>query len=233
MGIDLLNRLRPADVHPARLAGPHAWARWGLGPPPPVDASLRFAVRPRTTDETIDRILRTMQARLARATWPPRPLLRTNRIGNSLEVTCGPAHATITIALAPTSTLSAVRPAGAVSDPTGWFILDETTALADRLLSSRSGADADLLEDLARWAALKGDAISRRQLTEPPIPTLLAELRHHAPGAKTRLDDVLMALDGAPASNRSPALQHGLRYLRDEAESVRQTRTLRCAATSR
>lgn len=220
VSIDLLSRLRPEDVHPARLAGPHAWARWGLGPPPPTDHPLRFVVPAGATDASIDRILDAIQARLARASWPPRQPVRTSRSGSRLDVLAGTARSAVTVDHAPAAPPVALRPAGTVADPSGWFILDEAGGLADRLMVG--GCDESLVEDLGRWAALKGAQVAQTQVTTPPIPAVLAELRRRNPAADDRLRTLLQGL-GPETETLLPEFIDGLRYLRDEALSARRT----------
>ena len=81
---DLLARLTPDDLHPARLTGPHAWHPWGLAVLPPTDHLVRVVAINRDPD-TIERLLDHLQAQLQRPTWPPRPPLQVQRHESRLD----------------------------------------------------------------------------------------------------------------------------------------------------
>ena len=215
MTVDLLSRLRPEDVHPARLAGPHAWARWGLGPPPPVDAPLSLAVPASAAQASVERFLDAVQARLVRASWPPRPAIRLARRGRDLWVMAGAARLAVTVGREPGGTSASARPAGTVVDAIGWCILDETGALADRL--TVGGRDESLVEDLSRWGALKGDQAAHERITTSTVAMVLTELRHRSPGAAEQLHNLLESLGPETSCRLPPVLVDGLSYLRDEA----------------
>lgn len=87
---DILTRLDPDDLHPARLAGPHAWHPWGLTVAPPTDRRLRLILPAGTRANAADQLLERLEAQLGRTLatqWtarrttprPPTPLQQCPR----------------------------------------------------------------------------------------------------------------------------------------------------------
>jgi hypothetical protein len=74
------DRLDPDALHPARLAGTHAWAAWGLTRRADPD-HLQLAIPARHEDGYLQNLLREIANRLRQPVWPTStapPLLAAN-----------------------------------------------------------------------------------------------------------------------------------------------------------
>jgi hypothetical protein len=77
--VGILARLDPDDLHPARLAGPHAWHPWQLTTRPPDPGDLRLILPPRYPNQRAGHLLDHLADRLDQPIWPPQPALTIQR----------------------------------------------------------------------------------------------------------------------------------------------------------
>jgi hypothetical protein len=198
---DILTRLTPDDLHPARLAGPHAWHPWGLTVAPPTDRHLRLVLPPGTGPATRERVLDGLQDRLARTPWPPEGPLEVRRSDSRLDCRDDDGRRSlIEIALTPDRE---DRGHAEVVTRDGWPILGELAALNDRIrcinVDQPSRTD---LADLTSWVEDKmADPPGNHHLVAS-LPHLLADQARDHPSAADRLRTVLAqreAMAGHPA----------------------------------
>ena len=186
---DLLARLTPDDLHPARLTGSHAWHPWSLTVRPPTDHLVRLVATSRDPD-TIERLLDHLQTRLQRSTWPPRPPLQVERHGSRLDCRDadgrrGVLHVEQRDAERPTAGRDVVT-------RDGWPIVDELAALNDRLDHiDPDRPSRDNLADLARWVHQKMNAPAPTANLACPLPHLLRTQAAQQPHAADRLATLL------------------------------------------
>lgn len=214
---DILSRLAPDDLHPARLAGPHAWHPWGLTVAPPTDRHLRLVLPAGTRPDTADLVLERLQRQLARRPWPPDTPLDVRRHDNQLDCRDDDAHRSlieVTVAAD-----GAVRSRAEVVTRDGWPILGELDALNDRIrcinLDEPSRTD---LADLTSWVEHK--------MTEPrgdhhlvaSLPQLLDGQARGSPADADRLRTIL--------TKRHVTAGHPTRVLGYLAEQLDHCRTL-------
>lgn len=209
--VELLDRLDPDLLHPARLAGPHAWHPWGLTRHAPTDHHIRLVVAPgRNVDEQIERITDSLADQLTGPTWPPSPRLDVDQRPGRL--TCnhlGEQVAEITIH-------AATWDRGGLPDRgtdhytrTGWPILDQHAALADRIHAiDPTRPDPTDLDDLVAWVHDTTSVGGPRRGTSG-LHGLLAQHGNLAPRSLDRLATVLDA-----ARSREPT-DPALAYLAD------------------
>ena len=197
----ILARLTPDDLHPARLAGPHAWHPWGLTAAPPTDRHLRLILPDNTRTDTVDRVLDQLQARLTRTPWPPAGPLDVRRDHTRLHCRDNDARRSlIEIALAPSGD---DRGHAEVVTRDGWPILDELAALNDRIrcidVNEPSRAD---LADLASWVEHKMTEPAGTRHLAASMPQLLSDQLRAHPSATDSLRTILthrIATAGNPA----------------------------------
>ena len=189
----LLDRLDPDLLHPARLAGPHAWHAWGLTRHAPTDTTIRLVVAPGPDAATqIRRITDSLHDQLTGPTWPPAPPLDIRR--DNSRLTCQ-ANAT------PISTISVdtatwdrgglTTACGAHYTRDGWPTLDQHAALTDRIHAiDAAHPPVSDLGDLANWVEhlMAGQQVAART---NPISTLLERQQTHAPRSIHRLATIL------------------------------------------
>ena len=213
---DILTRLTPDDLHPARLAGPHSWHPWGLTAAPPTDRHLRLilpagASRPGAADRILDRL----QAELTRTPWPPHSPLDVRRRDGQIvcrhdetrrsliEVTVGPEIPS--------------RKHVEVVTRDGWPILNELAALNDRISSIDIDglSHADLI-DLTSWVEHKMTEPAAGQSLVTSLPHLLAKQVREHPASADRLRTVLAHRGGI--TTPQPRV---LDYLADQLDHCR------------
>ncbi len=229
----ILTRLDADLLHPARLAGPHAWHPWGLTRQPPRDTQIRLVVPPGPNcHHHIERITGSLHDQLAGPTWPPGPHLRLETITTGLACSHdGNPFARITIE--PTSWERGGLPTatGDVLDQRGWPILDQLAALNDRIhhIDAAHPNHADL-DDLGHW--VDHQMTSRRRPGQPPpLRALLDRQQALTPRAADRLATVLRA---APQVQQRFQQQHTLDYLQAQvAAATSRTRGTRQSAGAR
>lgn len=215
----ILARLAPDDLYPARLAGPHAWHPWGLTTTPATDRHLTLVLPPASTPATADRLLDQLAIQLARTPWPPCAPLDAVRHGHQLHCQDDAGRRS----LVELASAAGLEPAAAdrqidVVNRDGWPILDELTALNDRLRHVNADAPTRTdVADLTRWVETKMSTS-----TEPGrITTPLAELLHRyiaRPGAAQRLSRILDRAGHTSEMHHRPILG----YL---SETIDQTRS--------
>lgn len=222
----LLSRLDPASVHPARLAGRHAWASWGLADPAPDWGDIRLLVR-HADAACVDIVADSIRDQLGRADWPPSPLLRVSGTRTVMQVTDGESTGTIEITTRPWYAGPGQPPLpAAVVDRNGWPVLDEFSALRDRLESiARDGIDRDCVEGLASWVARKGMQAHVSARAATPLGLLLHRLRQDAPEAYQTLIDVEKRARQVSGTLRGAAVRPAFRYLAETRHREERRRT--------
>jgi hypothetical protein len=206
---DVLARLTPDDLHPARLAGPHAWHPWGLTVAPPTDRHLRLLLPAATRPDTIERLLAHLETRLSRAPWPPQGTLEVRRNENRLD--CRSDGARRSLVDVDLESYRARCDRSEVVTRDGWPILDELAALNDRVrcIDVDDPARSDLA-DLSRWVEQKMSEAARAPRLAASLAELLgAQARHDQPAA-SRLRAILTHHAG-PGQHRP-----GLAFLADQ-----------------
>ena len=191
----ILARLDADLLHPARLAGPHAWHPWGLTRQPPRDTEIRLVVPPGPNcHHHIERIAGSLHEQLSGPTWPPGPRLHVET--NTTGLTCSHDRNPIArITIEPTSWDRGGLPTatGDVLDERGWPILDQLAALNDRIhhIDPAHPHHADL-GDLAHWVGHQMTS-PRRPGPPPPLRALLDRQHALTPRTADRLATILRA----------------------------------------
>jgi hypothetical protein len=193
---DILSRLTPDDLHPARLAGPHAWHPWGLTVAPPTDRHLRLMLVAGTRRETADLLLERLERQLGHAPWPPDAVLAVHRRDSRLDCRDdGARRSLIEITVAPDD--EDRRHADVVTRE-GWPILGELAALNDRIrcinVDSPSRTD---LADLTSWVEHKMSEPAGTGRLTAPLEQLLGDQARCDPNAADRLRIVLTHQEAA------------------------------------
>ena len=209
--VELLVRLDPDLLHPARLAGPHAWHPWGLTRHAPTDHHIRLVVTPgRNVDEQIERITGSLADQLTGPTWPPSPRLDVDQRPGRL--TChhhGERVAEITIHAATWDRGGLPQRGSDHYTSAGWSILDQQAALADRIHAiDPARPDPADLADLTAWLQNRTRVGSSRRGASG-LHSLLAQHDSLAPRSLDRLASALEA-----ARTRGP-VDPALTYLAD------------------
>lgn len=188
-GADLLARLAPDDLHPARLAGPHAWYPWNLTARPPTDHLVRLETTNPGPD-MIERLLDHLQTQLQRPTWPPRPPLQVERQGSRLDCRDTDGRRGVLDVEQRDAERTAVGRDVVARD--GWPIVHELAALNDRLDHiDPERPSRDNLADLARWVHHKMTTPPSKANVFCPLPQLLRAQAAQRPDVSTRLADIL------------------------------------------
>lgn len=197
---DVLARLSPDEIHPARLAGPHAWHPWGLTAAPPTDRHLRLMLPTGTCNGATVQLLDRLEAQLGRAPWPPDRPLDLRRQGNRLHCRDHHArHALIEIEIA--SGMPATEHAEVVTRD-GWPILDELATLNDRIRSIDTDAPTrNDLADLTGWVERKMADPVRSGGLVTSLPQLLTNQAREHPATADRIRTIL-------ANRDTPSAQH-------------------------
>jgi hypothetical protein len=191
---DILSRLRPDDLHPARLAGPHAWHPWDLTIAPPNDRSIRLVLPAGTGPSALEQLLDRLETRLGRTPWPPEKPLSICRHGRRLSLhNDGAQRSLIETAVAS----DAGSPGHAeVVTRRGWPILDELATLNERIqfINAHEPGHRDLT-DLTSWVAHKMAEPAGAHPLAASLPELLSrQIRHH-PASTDRLRTILSHRD--------------------------------------
>ena len=186
---DLLARLTPDDLHPARLTGPHAWHPWGLAVRPPTDHLVRLVTTGGGLDTT-ERLLDHLRTQLQQPTWPPRPLLQVQRHGSRLD--CRDTDGSRGVLHLEQHDAERTAVGRYVVTRDGWPIVDELAALNDRLDHIEPDRPSrDDLTDLARWVHHKMATPSSKANVFCPLPQLLRAQAAQHPDASIRLATIL------------------------------------------
>jgi hypothetical protein len=186
------DRLDPDAIYPARLAGTHAWAAWGL-----TDHAdphrLELAVPARYPDSYVQDLVGRLATSLARPLWPDTHPPPIDVHGRRLRTLDAGEPATIEILELPWyQPASERRPAGEAVTPDRWPLIDEITATRQRLESiTTHGATSRDVTDIARWTRFKTARGTAYPTAATPIGNLLAKLRRDAPAAIDGLDTVI------------------------------------------
>ena len=186
---ELLARLTPDDLHPARLTGPHAWHPWNLAARPPTDHVVRLVAISHDPD-TLDRLLDHLQTQLQRPAWPPRPLLQVARHGSRLD--CRDTDGRRGVLLVERRDAVPSAAGRDVVTREGWAIVDELAALNDRLDHiDPDQPSRDDLTDLAHWVAHKMTTPALTANLACPLPDLLRTQAAQYPDVSDRLGNIL------------------------------------------
>lgn len=218
---EILTRLQPEDIHPARLAGAHAWHPWGLTVAPPHDRHVRLVLDQETKPETAQGILEHLRDRLTAAPWPPHPALETELAGQELHCRDDDAcRSTISLERSPDDN---DRLHAGVVNRDGWPILSELQALNDRIRHVDPAAPSRTdIADLVSWVEDKMSRTNDPPAVVAPLDELLHTQARCTPEASERLTAVAKA---APAGNSRGAILH---YLAERARiAAEQTTRLR------
>jgi hypothetical protein len=213
---DILSRLTPDDLHPARLAGPHAWHPWGLTVSPPTDRRLRLTLPAGTRPHAGDQLLERLEAQLGRTPWPPTGRLNVRRRDGQLH--CSNANAQRSLIEIETASEVSSRQHAEVVTRDGWPILDELATLNDRTrcISVEEPRRTDFA-DLASWVEHRMADITAGQRVVTPLPQLLAAQAREHPASADRLRTIL--------AHRTGAAVHQPRALDYLAEQLDHCRT--------
>jgi hypothetical protein len=186
----ILPRLSPDGVHPARLAGPHAWHPWALTVAPPTDRHLRLALPAGTTLDTAAELLDRLDAQLGRTPWLPDGQLAIRRHDNQLH--CRDDHARRSLIEIEISTATPDRAHAEVVNRDGWPILDELAALVDRIGCINIDAPTTTdLADLANWVEHNMTTPTQTSDLTTPLGQLLSHQTRNHPATAERLQAIL------------------------------------------
>ncbi len=187
---EILTRLAPDDLHPARLAGPHAWHPWGLTVASPTDRHLRLILPPRARAGAAEQLLDRLESKLARTPWPPDGPLEIRRERAQLDCRDGDARRALVEVLMEGDVED--RGHAEVVTRDGWPILDELAALNDRVrcidVDEPSRRD---LADLVTWVENKMAEPDRAHPLNASLPQLLRDQSRDHPAATDRLRSIL------------------------------------------
>jgi hypothetical protein len=186
------HRLDPDAIHPARLAGTHAWAAWGLTAHPDPQR-LELAIPARYPDSYVNALVGRIAGSLAAPLWPetdPPPIHVHDRTVRTLQ---DGEPVTIEILDLPWyQPPSERRPAGEAVTLDRWPIIDETAATRQRLEATTPHVVTSRdVNDIARWTQLKTTHTDGYPLAPTRIGDLLARLHRDAPAAIAGLDTVI------------------------------------------
>ena len=187
---EILTRLTPDDLHPARLAGPHAWHPWGLTNAPPTDRHLRLILPPDRAAGVADQLLDRLEDKLARTPWPPEGPLEVRRDRARLDCRDDDARrALIDVAIAADAESHG---AAEVVTRDSWPILNELAAFNDRIrcINADEPSRTDLA-DLATWVEHKMAEPGGAQPIAASLQQLLSDQARNHPAATGRLRSIL------------------------------------------
>ena len=203
---DILTRLTPDDLHPARLAGPHAWHPWGLTHAPPTDRHLRLILPAVTHLATTEQLLDRLEGQLARTPWPPQGPLDIHRHRTRLDCRDDDARRSlIEVISAPDGE---DRGHAEVVTRDGWPILGELAALNDRIRCINVNEPSHTnLADLTSWVEHKMAEPAGTHHLAASLPQLLADQARHHPTIAERLRTILAQRE-ATAGHPAPVLDY-------------------------
>ena len=178
------DRLDPDALHPARIAGTHAWAAWGLTRRADPN-HLQLAIPARHEDGYVQDLLREIANRLRQPVWPSAttpPLIFTDR---RIETTHGDRNATLEILDLPWYLPAATpdTPGDAVTID-GWPLIDETTATRLRFeaIARHRPTNRDVT-DIAAWVEHKNGQARTYRAVPTPLDDLVQTTRRASPAA--------------------------------------------------
>lgn len=186
------DRLDPDALYPARLAGPHAWAAWGLSSP--ADARrLELVVPARYPHSTVDELLGRIAALLATPVWPAREAPQIDVRGRTLRYLDDGQPTTVELLDLPWyQPASPGHPAGAAVTVDGWPIIDETAATRQRFEAiAEHGATGQDVTDIARWIQLHTGKRPAHRHPPTRVRDLLTHVHHDGPVASRGIDMVI------------------------------------------
>lgn len=214
---DILARLTPDDVHPGRLAGPHAWHPWGLTATPPTDRQLRLVLPADTRAETAEQLIGRLESTLTRTPWPPTGPLEAHRHDNRLGCRDHDARRS-QIEVVVAADRDDHKEAQVVTRD-GWPILSELAALTDRIrcIDVEQPSRTDLA-DLASWVEHKMGQPAGHHRLEAPLTQLLVDQSRRDP----HVTDQLAALLTHPTTEPPDKHHRTLVYLHEQVHASRE-----------
>lgn len=214
---EILARLDPDLIHPARLAGPHAWHPWGLTTGPPDDRHIHLSLPMRPDNQgQAEHVLAGIADQLRRPAWPPRTPLAVDLAGATLTIESdGELYAEMHCTNAPCSENGDARAGPDVVTRAGWPILNELDALHDRItaIDPLEPTVGDL-NDLAHWTTSQANRGPTRPSTAASLRQLMQRLPLHDSGTHQRLQRILTT--GGSRPDIAPEANQALTYLHAE-----------------
>ena len=221
----LLTRVDPDVLHPARLAGHHAWTHWALTAAPPDDTHLRLLVPARDHRRATPGVLTNIAEALERPTWPPQPPISVTQTRGQILIDYQGERASIEIASPPWYLPVGCAPRSTdVLTPDGWPIVDEFTALRERVSALHDPPAPDDLRDLAHWTATKATQARNRGALIAPISELAHRLRREAPTAYEQLICTLNAYSRPDPKAQPARAASSIAYLADQLSQLEHVR---------
>jgi hypothetical protein len=221
----VLRALGPDQLHPGQIAGPYAWAAWNLTAAVPHD-ELTILLPHRDGDTARLRYADQLDELLTTAHWRRPDTPTTRRRGTTITYRDHDATTTIRITTHPWYLPNPSDVAhGPVTDRHGYPLIDETTALRERLeaITRRRPHDTDV-DDVRRW--VEHHIADGHHQPTAALERHLTHLRREAPDAFHALEAVVeharvrfahlpdrRGLDAAfgHLANQMAPLRHGLR----------------------
>ena len=185
-------RLDPDALHPARLAGTHAWAAWGLTASADP-RHLELAISAPCAEGDVKELLDRLAAHLTRPAWPATDPPPIELHGRMLRYLGDGQPATIEILDLPWyQPASTVPPTGEAVTVDGWPVIDLAAAARQRFeIIVANGATPRDVTDITRWVQLE----TTHAAAHPTAPTRIAEILHRlrrdAPVAIAGIDLVI------------------------------------------
>jgi hypothetical protein len=186
------DRLEADALHPARLAGTHAWAAWGLTRQADPH-HLELAIPARHGDSYARDLLREAAHRLQQPIWPSSaapPLVITDR---RIAISDGERTASLEILDLPW-----YLPDGAADTPgdavtvDGWPLIDEPTATRLRFEAiDRDGPTERDVTDIATWVEHKSAQVRTYRQVPTPLDMLIQRTRRASPSARRGIDALI------------------------------------------
>jgi hypothetical protein len=216
------HRLDPDAIYPARLAGTHAWAAWGLTVHPDPHR-LELAIPARYPDSYVHALLGRIAESLARPIWPetdPPPIEVNGRTVRWLDG--GEAFTVEILDLPWYQPPSDRRPAGEAVTRDRWPIMDETAASRQRLeaITTHGPTDQDVT-DLARWIQHKTAPTDDCPTAPTRIGVCLSQLHRDAPAAVEGLDTVIHHARATYRQHSDPdSIRQAFQTLTDERARI-------------
>ena len=176
--------LDPDALYPARLAGTHAWAVWGLTEHADPHR-LELAVPARYPNGYAHNLLGRIATRLAEPVWPATDPPPIDVGGRTLRYLHDGQPATLELLDLPWyRPASTPRPDGEAVTIDGWPVMDEAAATRQRFEAiATHGATGRDVTDVTRWIQLKTAQTEGYRTAPTQIGQLLTQLHRDAPVA--------------------------------------------------
>lgn len=186
----IFEQVDPDSLYPARLAGRHGWAAWGLTRSVddrhvellvPADGAKRW------TNEIAERIA----TQLTQPMWPNEaPTVRVD--GRRVTGCDARTSTTVDVVHRPWYLPAGVTEPGDVVDVAGWPLIDEATAVRDRFEATRRRpVTVDDVDDVVGWVELKAAQGRVYRAAPGRLTDLLTNLRRTAPETYPAIDRII------------------------------------------